>query len=1127
VRLRLAVVVLVALVPTLVAQSSPGVVVERVDSGAMAQAANLLPGDLLFSWSQGTDSGVFESPFDVLRLEVDRAGRGPIEIAGSRNGTRQSWTIAAGRLGLVARPSLDAATLAAHERAAALTASDDLAAARAWSEAAALTSGERSAAWLQFLAAQAFSRTQQWDGADRAFAAALAAAATPDVVLAVRRAWGATLVQRGQWVAAHEQYDGARAAARTANWPLGEAVALTDVGRLQLARSQLKEAEGTFREAQSTVQRLAPGSVAYAAATQGIGQALIEIGNLAAAQPFHTEALQIFDKVSPGSLDVAINLHALGRIAQERGDLKAAEAHYRRSLAITDVRARDSAQWASTVNNLGNVLRGAGDLVEAERHVKMAYTAMQRLAPDSLGISAVLNNLGIIAQLRGDLVRADTYYRQALAITERLAPGTIRPANNLVNLGLLAKARREWALAEDYLRQALTLTEKVSQGTMYHARILNNLGTVAEERGDLVEAERYHQAALRMRLDQKADDMLVGTSLHNIGVVRERRGQLVEAEEYYGRSLDALRRAADGSLQVATILFSLGDVARKREQWPRAEELYQQAFDIRRRLAPDSLDHAESLHALAQVALHRKDVAAAQSLLEQSLAALEAQAARVGGPQDTRAAYRADFGGFYRQALDLLVSQDRQTEAFHVLERSRARAQLETLASRSLSFADLSADLESAWARLAVEYDRVQADIGERDAAEDQEAISDLTARLRQLNAERASLLGRMRDAAPELAGLRSPRPADLEAARQALDAGTVMLNYSIGPERAVLFVIGAAHSPLGLAMLPIPVREQEIRVHVQGFRDGIAARTRAGRATFETHARWLYDQLVAPAAHLLEDAERVVVVPDGPLNTLPFGALLRTSTQYFIEWKPVHTTVSVTLYAYARSLRREDPRFDTELVAFADPQYPTAAAGGGTRRGGSLAPLPFSRTEAERIARPFGERAHVYAGVDATEARARTEASGARYVHFAVHGLVDDEFPLNSALALTSASTEGEDRDNGLLQAWEIYERVRWKADLIVLSACESGLGRELASEGLVGLTQAIHFAGARSVLASMWSVDDRRTAQFMERFYAHLRGGASKDRALRATQLEFLRSDTNRQPFHWAAFVLTGDWR
>ena len=147
--------------------------------------------------------------------------------------------------------------------------------------------------------------------------------------------------------------------------------------------------------------------------------------------------------------------------------------------------------------------------------------------------------------------------------------------------------------------------------------------------------------------------------------------------------------------------------------------------------------------------------------------------------------------------------------------------------------------------------------------------------------------------------------------------------------------------------------------------------------------------------------------------------------------------------------------------------------------------------------------------------------------IHYACHAVVNERFPLDSALAFTIPDKPREGQDNGLLQAWEIFEKVRIDADLVTLSACESGLGREMGGEGLIGLTRAFQYAGARSVLASLWKVEDKSTAELMKRFYGYVKAGRPKDEALRLAQIDLIRSADFSQPRDWAAFQLNGDWK
>ena len=196
-------------------------------------------------------------------------------------------------------------------------------------------------------------------------------------------------------------------------------------------------------------------------------------------------------------------------------------------------------------------------------------------------------------------------------------------------------------------------------------------------------------------------------------------------------------------------------------------------------------------------------------------------------------------------------------------------------------------------------------------------------------------------------------------------------------------------------------------------------------------------------------------------------------------------------------------------------------------RGGYKFEPLPSTRQEVETIARLYAPKSEAYLGPEATEEQAKSIGKDVPLIHFACHAVVNERFPLDSALVFTIPEKPKEGQDNGLLQAWEIFERMRIDADLVTLSACDSGLGKEMGGEGLIGLTRAFQYAGARSVLASLWKVEDKATGELMKRFYTYLKAGKTKDEALRQAQIDLIHSAEVSQPKDWAAFQLNGDWK
>jgi CHAT domain-containing protein len=538
------------------------------------------------------------------------------------------------------------------------------------------------------------------------------------------------------------------------------------------------------------------------------------------------------------------------------------------------------------------------------------------------------------------------------------------------------------------------------------------------------------------------------------------------------------------------------------------------------------------LYSLALVALGTKDPAAAERYFAAALDVLDRHIRRFGGPEDTRATFGARVRGYYDGYVALLLDQGRNAEAFHVLERSRARVLLGILAERDLTFDDLPPDLEASRRRNATELDAVQRELAAVAPSEESQKM--LRARLTQLSTERAHIVEQIRQATPRVAAVHSPEPLTLAGTREMLDPGTLVLSFLVSADATKIFLVPPPGEAASLSVLTVHVSESALRESVRGLLEGIQTRTVAGQQAFRAQSRALYDLLIRPTEAAVAGASRILVIPDGPLHALPFEALLRTGDQFLVQWKPLHRALSATVYAELRSRPRWTQSQGSELVAFGDPVYariegssPRAAMEGAAPSVGPSAPLPFSRDEVNGIARHVSGPTELFLGPSATETRAKSVPRHVRYLHFAVHSFVDRQSPLNSALVLSTPAAATDTQDNGLLQAWELYERVRWNADLVALSACDTALGAEFSGEGLMGLTHAIQFAGARSVLSSFWRVDDRRTSQLMQSFYGHLRRGLAKDEALRAAQVEMIKSPYSSSPAHWAAFTINGDWR
>jgi CHAT domain-containing protein/tetratricopeptide (TPR) repeat protein len=942
------------------------------------------------------------------------------------------------------------------------------------------------------------------------------------------------------------------------------AASLNNIGLVERDRGNPAGALASLKKSLDIRERLVPDSLDVAASLNNLGLVAFDRGELTGAEAFYKRSLTLKEKLSPESLTVAATLTNLGVVAKARGNLPAAEELHRRSLAIRQKIAPGTLTEVIGLTNVGVVAKDRGDLTAAEDHQRGALALAEKLVPNSLTVASILGSLGLVATDRGDLAVAEQLHRRSLEILEKVAPNSSGVASSLSNLGSIAFERGDLAAAEQFHRRALAIKDKLAPNSLSVTANVSALGLVARNRGDLAAAKAHYDRALAITEKLAPDSLAVAAMLNNLGIVAQQGGELAAAEAFFNRSLAIKNNLAPESLPVAASYENLGDVASQRGDRVAAERFLTSALALRQKFSPGSIYEAKTLYSLGVLARDQGRREAATNYFERAIAAVEAQSGRLGGADEVRSAFSARYATFFGDYIKLLIELDQAEPAFHVLERSRARSLLTMLAERDLAVGtDLPAGVARERKLINAEYDSAQSAIAGLNPAKDAAELDRLLARLRELRDKREAVAQTIRRASPRFASLQYPQPLELTAARRSLDRGTVLLAYCVTKEKTFLFVVQPSGRPLiatapAVSVFTVAMGETALREKVASLRRRIqleAGSDAPSLVAFTPAATELFDALVKPASAFIAASDRVLISPDGPLHALPFSVLTQTSDRsarrgeprYFIEWKPLHIILSATLYAELKKKRTDGVNASpsTVLAAFGDPFYPPLPPDGTDRvadpevraavRGYTLSPLPASRTEVERIAHLYAGRAVTYLGDEATEERAKAVGTAVRYLHFAGHSLLDERFPLNSALALAIPARPAEGQANGLLQAWEIFEQMRIDADLVVLSACETGLGTELGGEGLIGLTRAFQYAGARAVLASLWKVEDESTAELMTRFYRHLNTGKAKDDALRAAQLEMIRmnragekSRTARRfshPFHWAAFQLIGD--
>ncbi|MEZ5416735.1 MAG: CHAT domain-containing protein [Vicinamibacterales bacterium] len=641
-----------------------------------------------------------------------------------------------------------------------------------------------------------------------------------------------------------------------------------------------------------------------------------------------------------------------------------------------------------------------------------------------------------------------------------------------------------------------------------------------------------------LRETSSPDSIGIASLLASLASNAEAVGDLERATTLAARAVAHVDRVAPESLVAAQVRHVAGREALARGDAAPARRLHEASLANAQAVAPGSRAVVTALVALAALDARQQRLASAADRYGDALSLLTAQVRRLGAALEAEAAY-VDDAHVERPYVDVLLALDRDREALETVERVRARAVLDRLAARDLTFGrtDEAATLARERRNLASAYDAALSQLAALEPDATPDTVRQLQARLGDLRDRQALTASNLRRADPALAEALDPAPPSLPALRAALPPDTLALVYHLGADRPAVFAVTRDRqrvAALGASAAVIQERVGAWRRLVDRGRtsppaaadlDAVAA------ADLDAVAAELYRALLAPVDRELRAAAHVVIVPDGVLHGLAFAALRRPAPEggYVADWKP--TTVAPSLSALARlAARPPRPVAARRAVVLGDPSFAGGAAAGpgdaALRQAvvGGLAPIPGSRREAERIAETFGATATLLLGDRATEQAVKAIARDTSVLHIASHGVVNQLSPLDSAIVL-AAPEGGSPGDNGLLQAWEIFDQVRIDADLVVLSACETSLGRTFEGEGLLGLTRAFQFAGARAVVASLWKAPDAATAELMERFYRELAAGRPPADALTRAQRWLAARPDTAHPFFWAGFVLDGD--
>jgi CHAT domain-containing protein len=776
-------------------------------------------------------------------------------------------------------------------------------------------------------------------------------------------------------------------------------------------------------------------------------------------------------------------------------------------------------EWPARIAlRIGNLYLGIGDWQRTLDYYEQAR-ALYEAAGQREGEAFMLLSIGCVHYRRlGDHQRALEYYARALTVAREIGDQA-QEVNVLDWTGIVQRGAGDPVSAMESYGQALALA-RATVSTFQEARILSQIGALELDLGHADRALALHAQALELAWRSE------GSNRGGIDVVLQVLRSLAETYERLGRYDEALEQARAA-------------VARAGQDARMADRAHYYAARLQR---------------------DRGDLRAAHDEISGVLSGIESRRGRL-LRDDARASLQDETHDYFELAIDILMRWHQlepearhALEALQVAERMRARTLLDFLGEAGVDLGKaVDADVlaRATAARRALDRAASHASDSPSRAAGDAE--------IRRLTEDYESARAEIRRRSPRYAALTESQPLAVSEIQNLLDPQTLVLEYALGTERSYLWVVSATDSQV-YELAP----RATIEAAVLDLRTRLSKRpgTAGEAAALQVAATRVASLVLVPAATSLRAAVRWVVVGDGALQAIPFAVLpfspstggASSSGAPFVREREIVGLPSASVLAAIRTEVAQRTPAPKAVAVLADPVFEPSdprvrrrsAAGPRSAdtpreraferaledtalRSGHIPRLPFTRREAA-AAVGLEPRSQTLAALDfAASWRAATSGALAQYriVHFASHGLLDAQHPELSGIVLSLVDESGRSQP-GFLGLTDVYD-LKLPAELVVLSGCQTGLGRQVRGEGLLGLTRGFMYAGAARVVSSLWKVDDRATAELMTRFYGALRGKRKLPpaAALRSAQASMAADARWRAPYYWAGFTLQGEWR
>ncbi|OKH29527.1 hypothetical protein NIES2101_43280, partial [Calothrix sp. HK-06] len=863
------------------------------------------------------------------------------------------------------------------------------------------------------------------------------------------------------------------------------------------------------------------------------------------------QALKFYNQSFPLKIEVgdkegqAIILSNIGAVYNDLGDKQQALKFYNQSLSLS-IEVGDKAQQATTLSNIGLVYDELGDKQQALKFYNQSLPLRIKVG-DEAGQATILNNIGRVYSYLGDKEQALKFYNQSLRLKIELGDEAGQ-AKTLNDIGLVYSDLGEKQQALKFYNQSLSLSIEVGDKAQ-QATTLNNIGSVYSSLGDNQQAVKFYNQSLPLTIEV-GDKAGQAKTLNNIGRLYSDLGDKQQALKFFNQSLPLSVEAGDKAGQ-ATILNNIGGVYSDLGDKQQALKFYNQSLP----LSVEVDDKALQANTLLSVAVLEHDRGNLEASLKQIQAAIEIieNLRKTYTDKDLRIIYFASVQNYYELYINLLMQLEKKYPhqgydalALNASERSHARTLVDLLKEAIRKGVDPKLFAEEQL--LLGKIDAVQKRLQEPSISNDEARLEKFKQENENLLNQYRELVDKIRTTSSQYADIKYPEPLNLKQIQQQLDKDTLLLEYSLGADHSYLWAV----TPDSLYTYELS-KSSEIEFAAKDFNNTIADSLSVSEPAKARKLIKLSQMILAPVADKL-GKKRLAIVADGTLQTIPFTALADPTNKIYQPLMVNHEIVnlpSVTAIATQRQRLNNGYKAPKTLAVLADPVFEASdsrltgkeptynvsefnlnrsslqRASKNLKRNG-LERLIGTRTEAEEILKfvPAQETIHAYDFDANYNFVTNPELKQYRFLLFATHGFVDTINPEFSGIVLSQFDKQGKSIDRGYLRLGDIFN-LDLGAELVVLSACETGLGKNVKGEGLVGLTRGLMYAGSKRVVVSLWSIDDKGTSKLMPIFYKAVLTGKLPTVALREAQLQLWQSQEWQSPYYWAAFTLQGDWK